>query len=673
MFLSCKKGALLTALLFCCLLLFSEGTLFSQEETLPGEYEDFLIMDNAEGLTVVGGTPETTQQMEVITREDIEKRNAPDVATLLQEMLNLGVPRYGGYGNMSDINLRGFDTERIAFLIDGVPANSVRSGEFDLYQIDLSSVERIEVIYGGSDTKYNVSGAFGGVINIITVKNQRRGLHLKGAVSNVSELPGKYREWDGSSGNPHFEDLLDAQNFNFGASYGGEQNSIEGSFFVNRVGNHFLYQDPVFKKTRRKVNNEVWDIGAETSYIRDLPDLAKLIAKGSAYYGPKNVPSSGYATDYAVQTDFSARGSIMLDTPRAFHDDLAAEASLSHNFSTMDYEPPSGADSHHVSNGVSAINRWAWYPTDAVVVRAGGDYRYNTVDSTDMNFHDRHDGGVYLTGEFSPVKRFTIIPSVKGIFASSGGLRAVPVPKLGFLWKISDAVTLKNNYFRNFKLPDFEDLYWPAGGDVAGDPNLKPEDGWGADLTFALNITGLQFDTTAFGQWSADSIHWAQGGDSVWRPTNVGAAVFFGSDSKLSYSLPFSFGPFKPIVVSLSYQYLLGRLLAYGYTWDDEMAIPYMPEHTIGGSIELPWKTGSVLVSGRFEGLRYAKRGNLDKLDPHFLLNINANQEINKNLNAFAVIRNVLNTPYKAFADYPMPGITMTLGIRFNIEGKKHE
>jgi outer membrane receptor for ferrienterochelin and colicin len=119
-------------------------------------YDDF--GQDKKGITVIG-TPETTQQMQVITKDEIEKRNSQDLASLLEESLDMSVTRYGGYGNQTELNLRGFDTERIAILIDGIPANSPRSGEFDINQVDLNNVERIEVIYGGSDTKYNVSGA----------------------------------------------------------------------------------------------------------------------------------------------------------------------------------------------------------------------------------------------------------------------------------------------------------------------------------------------------------------------------------------------------------------------------------------------------------------------------------------------------------------------------------
>jgi outer membrane receptor protein involved in Fe transport len=41
---------------------------------------------------------------------------------------------------------------------------------------------------------------------------------------------------------------------------------------------------------------------------------------------------------------------------------------------------------------------------------------------------------------------------------------------------------------------------------------------------------------------------------------------------------------------------------------------------------------------------------------------------MNDNLTIFGSVRNAANAHYVSFADYPMPGITLTLGLRFNID-----
>jgi outer membrane cobalamin receptor len=91
-----------------------------------------------------------------------------------------------------------------------------------------------------------------------------------------------------------------------------------------------------------------------------------------------------------------------------------------------------------------------------------------------------------------------------------------------------------------------------------------------------------------------------------------------------------------------------------------------MPGHTIGASVDVPWETGSLLVSGHFETMRYTETANITELDPYLLLTVNVNQKIGKNLTAFGVARNILNQSYESFDDYPMPGLTVTLGIRAN-------
>jgi vitamin B12 transporter len=616
--------------------------------------------------------------MRVIPREEIEAAHAPDLAVLLQEKLNLGITRYGPYGNQTDINLRGFDSERIAFLIDGIPVNSPVSGDFDIFMIDLNAVDRIEVIYGASDSKYNVTGALGGIINIVTIKERERGLQIGGSFSNTAALPGKYQKPGKGREGPQWQDLADSQSAALSLGLGTEKGSWSAGLFANRAGNHFLFED-YYGRTLRREGNEVWDMGASLSLVRNLARDAKFIAGGSLYYGDKNIPLSGISSAAEKQRDFSTRQNLMLDMPRVLGEAfpvLSVEASLSHAWQSLAYGP----SSRHGFHTISAINRWTWYSLDWLTLRLGGDYRYSHLDSTDMGLHGRHDGGLYITGEFQAPRQFLIIPSLKTVFGGDGTL--TPVPKLGFLWEAGPSLRLKNNYFRSFKLPDFEDLYW-AGGGMYGNGDLKPEDGWGLDLGAGWKPHGrIDLEGTFFTQWTADSIHW-YGSGGIWRPENVGKAVFFGLDLKSRFKIPLGplsggAGPFEEIVFSLSYQPLLSYLLSYGYGYSSGKRIPYMPLHSAAFSVEIPWKaglsgaspapswrpSGSLTISGHYQGFRYTDTANIGLLRPYFLLNAHVNQEISGNLSAFLVLRNILNRSYESFNDYYMPGLTLCCGLR---------
>ncbi|MDR0554627.1 MAG: TonB-dependent receptor [Treponema sp.] len=646
--------------------------LFAQEGPAPdgGDYpfaeeddwndpflDDPLVMED-EGITITG-TKESSQQMKTITREDIEKANAPDLAALLEETAGLSTARYGPHGSMGDINLRGMDAERVAFLIDGIPANSPASGEFDYNAIDINSIERIEVIYGGSDSRYNVSGAIGGVINIVTVKRLKPGWRMAGSLSNMSAMPGSYYKPYAGNQPPRYEDLADTQNITFSAGLGLENTSVSLNWFGSRAANHFLYDDN-FGRRRRKENSEVWDTGFSAAVVQEFDDLSKFIVNGSLYYGDKNITESGYSELYSNYRDVSTRENILWEMPRAFHDALAMEASLSH--AAQNQKSAGTATDIHA---VMAINRWTWYPLPALTLRFGGDYRYALAETG--AYHDRHDGGLSLGAEWLPHRSLTLIPSIKLALQSRGG--AVPVPKFGVLWKPAEALVIKNNYFRSYKIPDMVDLYW-QGGDARGDPDLKPEDGWGGDLgaawnhRFGGNAGGprLALEGNGFAQWYDQSIHWYNG-----RPRNVGGAFYFGMDTAARLTLPLAGGPFESLGVSLTYQYMMSWLLAYGYTWESDKRIPYMPVHRPGLRVELAWKGGSLALSGVYEAERVAE-DYTTVLDPWFSLTVNANQKIGERFAAFAVIRNALDQRYQSFKGYPMPGITVTVGIKANFE-----
>jgi len=661
-----KAGNFFPVLVFLIFSLFFPNNVKGQEVEEDGE----LYFSDEEGITVTG-TVQTTQQMAVIEKEEIERRNAPDIASLLQETLGLNITRYGTYGSMTLLNLRGLDTKRLAILIDGVPVNSSVDGKFDIEQIDLNSIERIEVIYGGSDSKFNVSGAMGGVINIVTVKKQKPGLRLGASVSNTSVLPGEYRGRNGQAQGPNWEDLADTQNYAVSSAYGGSGFSITANVFANRARNHFLFTDR-YNYTRRKDNNEVWDAGGAVSVTGELPDLSKLIFISNFYYGDKNIPGSGFSANAGKQRDIFSHNNVMLDMPRAFMDDLSMEASLGFYFARRDYTSPADVFSRHDQYNFTAINRWNWYASEQLALKSGFDYRFICLDSTDIGIRDRHDGGIYLTAEYKPVKQFMIVPSVKAVFTNKGDTLFTAVPKLGLLWNVTDSLALRNNYFRSFKFPDFEELYWGDGGSAStGNPDLKPEDGWGGDIGFTWRFKELcVFESNIFTQWLKDSIHWYSGAGGIWRPENAGEAMFFGLDSRLRFEIPVSLGLVKKIIPSVSYQYLLSYLLSFGYEFADNKRVPYSPAHTIGGSLEIPWEGGSVIISGHYESPRYDDRANLTRLKPYFLLNASVNQKIGKNFTAFGVLRNILNESYQSFNDYPMPGITLTVGLRASLEVK---
>jgi hemoglobin/transferrin/lactoferrin receptor protein len=101
----------------------------------------------------------------VITSKSIENTEAFSLADHLSREPGLAVARDGIWG--ASVNIRGMSEDRIVTLIDGNRVETATDLAAGLSLVDLSDIERVEVIKGAASSLYG-SGAMGGVVNIIT-------------------------------------------------------------------------------------------------------------------------------------------------------------------------------------------------------------------------------------------------------------------------------------------------------------------------------------------------------------------------------------------------------------------------------------------------------------------------------------------------------------------------
>jgi vitamin B12 transporter len=110
---------------------------------------------------------ETLASVTVITREDIEKSQAPDLLTLLGRQAGIDVARTGGQGQASTVFLRGGNSTHALVLVDGVRVNPATQGAPDFAHLPLAQIERIEIVRGPRAALWG-SDAIGGVIQVFT-------------------------------------------------------------------------------------------------------------------------------------------------------------------------------------------------------------------------------------------------------------------------------------------------------------------------------------------------------------------------------------------------------------------------------------------------------------------------------------------------------------------------
>src|SRR6476619_4458999 len=136
--------------------------------------------DDSQTIVVTGSllsNPNLAQAapVNVTTAEEINLRQNNVAEEVLRDIPGI-VPDVGsavnnGNGGASNVNLRGLGSNRNLALIDGnriVPADL--AGVFDLNNIPLALVERVDSLTGGASTTYGAD-AIAGVVNFVTKKN----------------------------------------------------------------------------------------------------------------------------------------------------------------------------------------------------------------------------------------------------------------------------------------------------------------------------------------------------------------------------------------------------------------------------------------------------------------------------------------------------------------------
>ena len=103
----------------------------------------------------------------VISRDQIERAQALDLAELLRFNAGVEIGRNGGAGAVTSVFVRGGESNHTLILVDGVRINPASSGGAALQNIAPDSIERIEIVKGPRSAIYG-SDAIAATINIIT-------------------------------------------------------------------------------------------------------------------------------------------------------------------------------------------------------------------------------------------------------------------------------------------------------------------------------------------------------------------------------------------------------------------------------------------------------------------------------------------------------------------------
>jgi outer membrane receptor for ferrienterochelin and colicins len=131
----------------------------------------------------------TIRSVRVLDRSIIEGRSATTGRDLFRNELNIKTSEDAILG--SGISMGGLGGENIKILIDGVPVIGRLNGGIDLSQIDLSNIDRVEIIEGPMSVEYGTD-ALAGTINFISNDKPYDQFNL--SIGNKYESTGQYSQ-----------------------------------------------------------------------------------------------------------------------------------------------------------------------------------------------------------------------------------------------------------------------------------------------------------------------------------------------------------------------------------------------------------------------------------------------------------------------------------------------
>jgi vitamin B12 transporter len=603
-----------------------------------------------EGIEVVEA-PLPESPPPVADRQDLEAVGAQDVAEALERTRGAVILRNGGYGSQASVELRGFGSGRVAVLLDGVPVNSAQTGGFDLGSLGLSGIDRLEVFPGGGQTRYAVPGAVGGVINLVTVPPASEGWSLGASVSNLTAYP------SAAGWSP-----FDTQGAQIRGTLGGPGWTWAWGGEGHLAKNEFSYLD---EQGRAKLwsGNGVVDGGLGTSWEFDPAPGQKWVLATHATLAQRHVPGSqgSDASAAGLQTDGASRTSLRWSAGTLWSDNLSADVTAGHQYSGLEWVDGSGTTRHFLQTW-SLNGQFTWTGVPSLALTLGTDGTLSNLRSDALGDRRAVQGGISAAADWDWGTAFRVSPSLSLVGTDDLGI-PLAIPKLHWAAQIAPRLLVENSWFRAFRYPSLNDKFWPADGTARGNPGLKPEDGVGTDLSVSGTLAGgWSWGLSGYATTYSDAILWEPSGP-VWTPVNLGKAQYLGTDATVGLHA-------SDLRVSVRYAFLMTWVLTDGLTWADNKRMPYTPVHSGGFLVEWSPGAGTLSASGHLEGPRYVTPLNLYALEPFFTLDAGWQQPLAGGVSLFVDGKNLLNASYTSVQGYPMPGGSVTVGLKASWGGK---
>ena len=599
---------------------FVDITAFNQEG-IHSLFQDTINLDEVvvTGTSVKVNRNNIPMAVSIVNTEQIKQSNETSLLPILngripglfvtqRGIMGFGVSA-GAAGQISVRGVGGSPTTGVLMLIDGHPQFMGIFGHPLPDSYVASDVERVEVIRGPASILYG-SNAMGGVINIITKKQEKEGLQ-----ANAHFMYGSYdtRKYMGSAG------------FKKGKI------SLFASVNHDQTDGHRPNSD--FKITNGYIKAG-YEINENIDFTSDL-SLAGFNAKDP---GPDTLnANTGNSLDIK-------RGYWSM-TINNNYEKYSGTVKLFYNFG--EHKISDGFHSNDRNYGVNIYEAARLFEGNSLTV--GADYLIyggkaeNEIYNSFITDTTVHDAGFYIFVQQKIFEGFSINSGIRLQDHSVYGRKLIPAG--GFSWRVGSLTTWKSSVARGFRSPTIRELFiWNHNVD------LDPETIMNYETGIIQNIPAirLKLELTGFTVKGNNMIITVpmKGLQNAGKVSNTG--IEFSASAK----------PTENLSLDLTYSYIGMKYPVYA-----------TPRHNLFGSTNYSFRKFRFALSAQYiDHLDTDPLPGKESYQTYLLIDSKVSFNLQKWCEMFVSGENLLNQEYENNIYYPMPGITFFGGVKLGFQ-----
>lgn len=444
-------------------------------------------------------------QVRVISSERIELSGATNIQQVLNKQLGF---RFSNDNTLSiaDVKLNGMGGNNIKILLDGVPMVDRYDERVSLSQIDINTIERIEIVEGPMSVAFG-SDAMAGIINVITKKNKKDVFSITAAAQE---------ETAGNEYYPFSYQGVHTQNVNINyakknwvAAIGGTHNDFDG------------FNGDSYGRGKTWKPKEQWLGNAKLGYVNDRLHIyyridglkENIVVRNPINFSNYKAIDQEYITDrfiHQVQSEYRISNKVQLSSFIAYTDYQRQTKTTRHNFESNTIEPnQAGEDDVSKLNSLAFKTTLQYQLSSKIFLQPGIDINHEKASGARIESSPEiNDYAFFISTEIKPNASINIRPGLR--FSSNSKYDAPPViPSINTKFILNDELDLRLAYGYGFRAPTLRELYltfFDANHSLIGNKDLKAE--YSNSVNGSLNFTpkvlkNIKFNTSLSGFFSA--------------------------------------------------------------------------------------------------------------------------------------------------------------------------